>query len=85
MTKSSIPPTGANPPKNGEVYRHYKGNLYEIFSLAIHSNEDIWMVVYRPLYECALAEYFTRPLSDWREAVEWEREKVQRFTLVENN
>ena len=39
------------------------------------------MVVYKPLYEHADAELFTRPLSEWGQEVEYEGKKVERFTL----
>lgn len=75
MSKGTIP-------QKGEVYRHYKGDNYEIVGLAIHSNDDVWMVVYKPLYEHADAGLFTRPLSEWYEDVEWEGEVRQRFSLI---
>jgi hypothetical protein len=67
-------------PKSGEVYRHYKGDNYRVVSLALHSNDDEWMVVYAPLYEGAVATLFTRPLREWTEVVEWEGQKVKRFS-----
>lgn len=82
MTKGYIPERTHNAPQVGEVYQHYKGDKYEVMGLAIHSNDDIWMVVYKPLYEHADAELFTRPLSDWNEEVEWEGNKVTRFARV---
>ena len=36
-------------PKKG-IYRHYKGNLYELMELATHSETLEKMVVYRALY-----------------------------------
>ena len=82
MTKGYTPTQPENPPKKGEVYKHYKGDSYEIIGMAIHSNEDVWMVVYKPLYENADAELFTRPLTDWRNIVEWDGKEVERFSLV---
>lgn len=87
MTKGLTPPELKNPPKIGEVYEHYKGDRYEVTGVALHSNDDIWMVVYKPLYEHADAEYFTRPLDDWREKITWTDSKgvsevVDRFTLI---
>ncbi len=82
MTKGYKPEEPINPPMKGKVYKHYKGDSYEVVNIARHSNEDIWMVVYKPLYENADAELFTRPLSDWREEVEWNGEVVTRFSLV---
>ncbi len=71
-------------PKEGEVYRHFKGDYYKVKALALHSDEEIWMVVYEPMYDNPDAPYFTRPLEEWYELCEWEdvKEKVQRFTLI---
>ena len=69
-------------PKAGEVYKHYKGNNYEVVGLAIHSNDDIWMVVYKSLYEYADAQMFTRPLDEWSEIVPHDGEGRRRFTLI---
>jgi len=33
------------------IYRHYKGNLYEVLSTARHSETEEWMVIYRKLYD----------------------------------
>ena len=69
-------------PKVGEVYKHYKGDNYEVVGLALHSNDDIWMVVYKPLYEHADAQMFTRPLDEWSEIVSHDGEVLRRFTLI---
>lgn len=71
-----------NAPKKGEVYKHYKGDAYEVVEIALHSNDDSWMVVYKPLYENPAASMFTRPLDEWRTEVEWEGNRVERFNLV---
>ncbi|MEN9552215.1 MAG: hypothetical protein RI935_592 [Candidatus Parcubacteria bacterium] len=82
MTKGYIPQMPQKFPIKGEKYRHYKGDLYEVVGLAIHSNDDIWMVVYKPLYENADAEMFTRPLDEWFSEIEWNGNLVQRFSLI---
>ncbi len=71
-------PTDA--PKKGEVYKHYKGDSYRVRDLALHSNDEEWMVVYEPMYESPDTSLFTRPLREWREIVEWNAKQIQRFT-----
>ncbi len=71
-------PTDA--PQAGETYRHYKGKDYKIVGLALHSDET-WNVVYEPLYESEFT-LFTRPVSQWRDMVEWEGKSVERFVKV---
>ena len=49
------------------VYRHYKGNRYEVADLALHSETLEPMVIYRALY--GPGETWTRPASMWNETV----------------
>ena len=37
-------------PKIGGIYRHFKGNMYEVKAIAIHSETEERMVVYQALY-----------------------------------
>lgn len=80
--KGNVIPLPADAPLVGEVYRHYKGDSYRVQLLVFHSNDDEWMVVYEPLYENSDAPFFTRPLREWRDLVEWQGNKTERFTLV---
>ena len=79
--KGNVVPLPEGAPQMGETYRHYKGDLYRVKLLALHSNDDEWMVVYEPLYENPDAPLFTRPLREWREGVEWNGKTLERFTL----
>ncbi len=49
------------------IYRHYKGNLYQVLHTARHSETEEQMVVYRCLY----GEYgvWVRPLAMFAEIV----------------
>lgn len=81
--KGFIPLLPEQVPKKDEVYIHYKGDRYKVHGLALHSNDDIWMVVYKPMYPDAIAELFTRPLSEWNEDMEWQGNIVKRFSFVQ--
>ena len=62
------------------IYRHYKGNLYQVLHTAQHSETEEWLVVYRCLY----GEYgvWVRPLAMFSETVTVDGEKVPRFELI---
>ena len=50
------------------IYRHFKGNRYEVLFIASHSETLEPMVVYRALY--GEGGVWVRPLSMWNEPVE---------------
>ena len=62
------------------IYRHYKGNEYEVMALAKHSETEEQMVVYRALY----GEYgiWVRPYEMFVEEVELDGVKVARFKFL---
>ena len=62
----------------GERYRHYKGNLYQIVAVAMHTETEEDMVVYQALY----GDYkvFARPLKMFFETVkDADGKEVPRF------
>ena len=63
------------------IYRHFKGNMYEVVGMALHSETVEEMVIYKALY--GEGKTWVRPLSMWNEEVEFEGKKVKRFTFVE--
>lgn len=61
-------------------YQHYKGNFYEVLSLATHSETLEPMVVYRALY--GVRGIWVRPLSMWDESVVTPDGEMKRFQYV---
>ena len=64
------------------VYQHYKGNMYEVYMTARHSETEEWMVVYKALY--GEQGMWVRPYKMFVEEVEVEGTLVPRFQKVED-
>lgn len=65
------------------IYRHFKGNLYRVEDIALHSEDMSEMVVYRALYSDQ--KLWVRPASMWNEEVTRNGETVKRFTYLGDN
>jgi len=65
------------------IYKHYKGNLYEVIDVARHSETQESLVVYKTLY----GDFSTwvRPLDMFQETVDRDGEQVARFEFVESS
>ncbi len=64
------------------IYQHYKGQLYQVFHVARHSETEESLVVYQCLYN----DYsmWVRPLSMFTETVQLEDGQViPRFKLIQ--
>ncbi|MDC0052744.1 DUF1653 domain-containing protein [Gammaproteobacteria bacterium] len=63
------------------IYKHFKGNLYQVIEVATHSETREQLVVYRTLY----GDYsmWVRPLKMFQETVEVDGQQVPRFSFVE--
>lgn len=68
-------------PVQGERYRHYKGNEYQVIALARHSETEEDMVIYQDIAHPS--KVWARPAAMWSEQVEWEGKEVQRFTKLD--
>jgi len=62
------------------IYKHYKGNLYEVLTTEQHSETEEWMVVYKALY--GEEGMWMRPYEMFVEKVEVDGEMVDRFAFV---
>lgn len=67
---------------NKGIYRHFKGNRYELLDFAKHSETEEIMVVYRALY--GERELWVRPLSMWNEMIERDGQTYMRFVPEES-
>lgn len=63
------------------IYRHFKGNRYEVIGTAKNSETLEEMVVYRALY--GEGGLWVRPAAMWLETVERDGQTFQRFVLEE--
>ena len=64
------------------IYQHYKGQLYQLFNVARHSETEEELVV----YQCLYGDYsmWVRPLSMFIETVQLEDGQViPRFKLIQ--
>ena len=62
------------------LYRHYKGNEYEVIEVARHSETLEELVVYRALY--GQRGLWVRPRAMFEESVELDGRRVPRFRYV---
>ena len=63
------------------LWKHFKGNLYRVMYVALHSETGEEMVVYQALY--GQRGMWVRPASMWLEHVERDGYAGPRFTYQE--
>lgn len=64
------------------IYRHYKGNDYEVLFTAINSETEEEMVIYKALY--GEGKIWARPIKMWDDIVIRDGKKCKRFEYVIN-
>ena len=62
------------------VYRHYKGNLYQVLHIATHSETGEKLVVYRALY--GVYGVWVRPVAMFNQMIEVDGKMLPRFAQV---
>lgn len=69
-------------PSPGEVWRHYKGCLYDVLTVGVHEGNGQHLIGYR-LHNNPSATTWYRPVSEWCQVVTMKGgEQAQRYTLV---
>ena len=69
-------------------YQHYKGNLYQVISVAIHTETLEEMVVYQALYdskEFGNNALWVRPKKMFLENIIKNGKEISRFKYIEEN
>lgn len=69
--------------KKGRYLHNKTGNHYEVIGVAFHSEDEVPMVVYRPLYESSF-EYFVRPYDSFVATVDFDGVAKPRFEKIAN-
>jgi len=62
------------------VYKHYKGNRYEVIGFATHTESLEELVIYKALY--GDKKVWVRPLSMWNDEIEVDGKTVKRFEYI---
>ena len=65
----------------GATYRHYKGDEYKVVTIALREEDEQPLVVYQAEYGEAIS--FARSLDSWLEEVEWQGNRIKRFTRTQ--
>ena len=60
----------------GERWQHYKGGVYEIITLANHSETQEAMVIYKSI---PFGSVYARPLNMWQDVCEIDGVEFPRF------
>ena len=64
------------------IYQHYKGNLYQVFNVATHSETREQVIV----YQCLYGDYsmWVRPLTMFTETITTSDDReIERFKLIQ--
>ena len=64
------------------LYKHYKGNIYEVIGVAKHSETLEEMVVYNATYQTEGENLWVRPLKMFIETIVVDGKNVKRFTKI---
>lgn len=66
-------------PEIGKLYRHYKGTVYQVLAVGLHTETLEELVVYKAI---GGDQVWIRPLKMWIETIKIENKLIPRFTLI---
>jgi len=69
--------------KSGQIYRHYKGNLYKVYAVAKHTETEQDLVIYKSIMNTD--QFWARPLDMFQSNVKIDGTNVKRFALMCKN
>lgn len=64
------------------LYKHYKGNIYEVIGLAKHSETLEELVVYKATYQKEGENLWVRPKAMFLDTLTLDNIKVKRFSKL---
>jgi hypothetical protein len=64
------------------LYKHYKGNIYEVIGIARHSETLEELVVYKATYQKEGENLWVRPRSMFEERIVVDGFEINRFTKL---
>lgn len=64
------------------LYKHYKGNMYEVIGIAKHSETLEEMVVYKATYQEEPYNIWVRPKAMFLEKIEVNGNLIERFSKI---
>ncbi len=64
------------------LYKHYKGNIYEVIGVAQHSETLEKLVIYKATYQPEGENLWVRPLTMFTETIIVNGEKIKRFEKI---
>jgi hypothetical protein len=67
--------------KTGQLWRHFKGNLYEVLAVAMMEEDHERIVVYQR-HDIPDSTVWARPLREWQENIERAEYHGPRYVLI---
>jgi len=67
------------------IYKHYKGNMYEVIAEGLDSDSDELVIIYKPLYKTDVIRedmFFVRSKKIFLEKILIDGKMISRFEFV---